>query len=377
MSGDNESVVATTKELLSESFSVALPPILAGHESAHIQAQVRSFYGSIAEIFERWVMRSQSIHTQRSYRRGVMAFIECMGWQWPRESWQFLTGTINDVASWRELMLAQEKAPKTINHRLAAVSSFYKFVSACAAEARLPITVPNPAHVQFIRRLESTPTHETLSLNATRARQLMSLVTGEGVMDYQDRAMIKTLLYTGVRINTLRLLNIADFHDDEHDATLRVQEKGGRHRRIGIHFAAAESIRQHIACAGLTSGPLFRAQAAPRKSEALGVKRPDVSTFWRRIGQHLRLLPGAVVKEQVKDASGNLVIGIDGNPLEMERCIYSPHSLRATTATLLLDAGVDITKVQELLGHKRVTTTQIYDKRRRTTQECASHDMPI
>ncbi len=57
--------------------------------------------------------------------------------------------------------------------------------------------------------------------------------------------------------------------------------------------------------------------------------------------------------------------------------IYSTHSLRATTATLLLDAGVDIRKVQELLGHRHITTTQIYDKRRRTTKESASHDIPI
>jgi hypothetical protein len=49
--------------------------------------------------------------------------------------------------------------------------------------------------------------------------------------------------------------------------------------------------------------------------------------------------------------------------------LYSTHSLRATTATLLLDAGVDIRKVQELLGHRHVTTTQIYDKRRRTTKK--------
>ena len=56
---------------------------------------------------------------------------------------------------------------------------------------------------------------------------------------------------------------------------------------------------------------------------------------------------------------------------------YAPHSLRATTATLLFDAGVDIIKVKELLGHRHVTTTQIYDKRRRSLKEGASHDVPI
>ncbi|MCA9189088.1 MAG: tyrosine-type recombinase/integrase [Planctomycetales bacterium] len=75
-----------------------------------------------------------------------------------------------------------------------------------------------------------------------------------------------------------------------------------------------------------------------------------------------------------------LVAREEDDPLcteEPNRCIYTPHSFRATTATLLLDAGVDIAKVQELLGHKHVTTTQIYDKRRRTTKESASHDVPI
>jgi site-specific recombinase XerD len=52
--------------------------------------------------------------------------------------------------------------------------------------------------------------------------------------------------------------------------------------------------------------------------------------------------------------------------------LYTTHPLRATTATLLLDAGVDIRKVQELLGHRHITTTQIYDKRRRTTKKSAS-----
>jgi site-specific recombinase XerD len=58
-------------------------------------------------------------------------------------------------------------------------------------------------------------------------------------------------------------------------------------------------------------------------------------------------------------------------------CVYSPHSLRATTATLLLDARESIESVQELLDHKHITTTQIYDKRRRSVRDSASHKVPI
>jgi site-specific recombinase XerC len=58
-------------------------------------------------------------------------------------------------------------------------------------------------------------------------------------------------------------------------------------------------------------------------------------------------------------------------------CIDTPHSLRATTAMLLPDAGVDIIKVKELLGHRHVTTTQICDKRRRSAKLGASYDVWI
>lgn len=69
-------------------------------------------------------------------------------------------------------------------------------------------------------------------------------------------------------------------------------------------------------------------------------------------------------KKQIEDGS------------EVEYCVYTPHSLRATTATLLLDARVDIKKVQGLLGRRRITTTQIYDKRRIAASQSASHNVP-
>ena len=78
-------------------------------------------------------------------------------------------------------MLAEGLAPKTINRRIASLSSFYKYLQGVASEFRLPITVPNPAHAQFIPRGSSDPRDETKALSATRARQLMGLPSGDSL----------------------------------------------------------------------------------------------------------------------------------------------------------------------------------------------------
>src|SRR5581483_10902075 len=316
------------------------------------------------EIFESWVKRWKSRHTQRAYREDVMGFVKFTGIRWPQDSIELLKVPVTDVMAWRDAMLAQDQAPKTINRRIASLSSFYKYLAAAAAELRLPITVPNPAHAQFIARESSDPRDETKAISATRARQLMGLPAGDEVIDYRDRAILKLYLYTGIRLSTGCRLKVSDFHQDGEEATVRLHEKGDKHRTIGLHFAAAEAVSEYIRQAGLKSGPLFRPRANPR-SRKLANRAMDEVTMWRVIFTYLERLPGAMKEEALAD--GTMV----------KQCVYTPHSLRATTATLLLDAGVDITKVQQLLGHRHVTTTQIYDKRRRSTSESASHDVPI
>ena len=92
-------------------------------------------------------------------------------------------------------------------------------------------------------------------------------------------------------------------------------------------------------------------------------------TMYTLLQGYLSRLPSSMREEDI--------VGGNGTVTKVKRCVYTPPSLRATTATLLLDAGVDIIKVKELLGHRHVTTTQIYDKRRRSLKEGASHDVPI
>jgi len=332
-----------------------LPPVLAGHLSPQIRARAESFYGGVAEMFERWVARRPSPHTQRAYRRDVLSFIDFLDIGWPQQAFRLLLASVGDVQRWRDTMMAETKAPKTLNRRISSLSSFYKYLAGSAAELRLPINVPNPAHAQFIARESSDPLEGTRALTATRARQLMGLPAGDDVLDFRDRAILKTYLYTGVRLATACRLRVKDFHQDDEQATLTINEKGNKHRTIGIHFAAAEAISEYLKKAGLDSGPIFRARRAPHSME-LGEKLMSEASMYRVIAGYVEKLPGAIK--------------------EGER-LYSTHSLRATTATLLLDAGVDIRKVQELLGHRHITTTQIYDKRRRTTKESASHDVPI
>lgn len=101
-----------------------------------------------------------------------------------------------------------------------------------------------------------------------------------------------------------------------------------------------------------------------QRSQKLAERFLEPSAMYKLIQGYMRQLPSALQEQLSPD--GEVKTGV----------IYTPHSLRATTATLLLDANVDIRKVQDLLGHRHITTTWIYDKRRRSTSESASHDVP-
>lgn len=339
-----------------------LPPILAGRETPAIRRQVYQFYASVAEIFESWINRHRSAHTRRAYRQDLLSFAKFLNIKWPTQSHLLLAISIRDVQRFRAAMMSAGTAPKTFNRRIASISSFYKYLAGAAAEMRLPIVIGNPAHSQFVARENSDPKEETKALTGTKARQLMNYPSGVSLIEYRDRAILKLYLYSGIRLATGCRLKVSDFNSD--DQTIRLHEKGDKRRTIGIHIAAVDALREYIAQAGITSGPLFRPQLNPR-SRKLASRAMSERTMWLLIKGYLERLPGAMRDIQLEDGS------------IARSSIYTPHSLRATTATLLLDAAVDIRKVQDLLGHRHITTTQIYDKRRIATSESASHDVPI
>jgi hypothetical protein len=205
--------------------AVSLPPVLLGSLTPEIRVRVESFYSSVYAIFERWVNRPRSLHTRRSYKEGVLSFVRYRGTVWPQEASSLLLVSVAEVQEYRDALAAAGAAPKTINHRVSALSSFYKYLALSAAELRLPIVVPNPAHSQFIARESSDPREETLSLPAARARQLLNLPTGDSVLAYRDRAIVKLYLYSGIRLAAGCHLLVEDFRQDGEEATLRLREK--------------------------------------------------------------------------------------------------------------------------------------------------------
>jgi len=111
-------------------------PVLAGPLTPEIRSRVEHFYLSLYEIFERWVNRPKSVHTRRSYRDGVLSFVRHRGIVWPQEAPALLTISVADVQTYRDVLAAVGAAPKTINHRVSALSSFYKYLALSAAELR-------------------------------------------------------------------------------------------------------------------------------------------------------------------------------------------------------------------------------------------------
>ena len=91
-----------------------LPPILLGRYTPAVEAKVRKFYFSVAEIFESWVTRRSSKHTQRAYQRDVLDFVEFREFTWPEESALMLTVPVADVLAFRDSMVQELKAQRRL-----------------------------------------------------------------------------------------------------------------------------------------------------------------------------------------------------------------------------------------------------------------------
>src|SRR5205085_9811050 len=99
-----------------------LPPILAGRQTPDMRRRVEQFFFSAASLFEAWVTRRKSAHTQRAYREDVMTFLKFAGINWPDQVIALYSVSVKDVLAFRQQLVARDAAPKTINWRTSSLS---------------------------------------------------------------------------------------------------------------------------------------------------------------------------------------------------------------------------------------------------------------
>ena len=149
----------------------------------------------------------------------------------------------------------------------------------------------------------------------------------------RDRALLETLYATGGRVSEIVQLNVGDIARSEGETTtVRVRGKGGKERLVPLGRFAQQALDQY----------LTRARPAFIKNH-----REEALFLSEKQGNRLSRQSAWNIVSQAATRAG------------LEKVI-SPHALRHSFATHLIDGGADIRVVQELLGHASVTTTQIY-----------------
>ncbi|MCX7666141.1 MAG: tyrosine recombinase XerC [Gemmataceae bacterium] len=264
--------------------------------------------------------KNSSAHTVKSYREDLsqaIEFFESKLGADPKPE-QLNTRTLRAFMAW---LHEQGYARTTISRRIAAVRSWCRFL------CRRGILSSNPAEGLRGPRLERKLPH---FLSKEEIAQLLASPDETRPLGLRDRAILETLYSAGLRVSELVGLNCTDVDLAEGIATVR--GKGKKERLALLGPAACSAIQRW-----LPSREQILAESG-KSNDAIFLNRSATRLSTRSVG---RLLVKYLKKT-----------GLDPRT--------TPHTLRHTFATHMLDAGADIRGVQELLGHKNLTTTQIY-----------------
>jgi len=220
----------------------------------------------------------------------------------------------------------QAYSPATMARKIATLRSFYKWALKRSFVPTNPMTL-----IRTPRQGKRLPR----AITVDQVERLLSAPSDSDVLGARDRAMLETLYSTGIRVSELVDLNVEDL--DLQGEALRVRGKGKKERLVplGSHaLAAIARFRQVLLAdeqfaAAWTNGKADRPLFVNKHGSRLSSR-----SVRRKLDKYLRQ------------------VGLDPS--------ISPHTLRHSFATHLLDNGADLRSVQELLGHQSLSTTQTY-----------------
>lgn len=277
-----------------------------------------------AEEYLDWLVltKGRSPNTIDAYRRDLgeyLAFGADSGW-----SADDVTSA--DVLAWVRARLELGRAPATVKRGLTTVRNFHRW---------LVLEELRPDDPTLTVELPRVPRGLPKALSQDEAAALVAAPPGGGALARRDRAVLETLYGTGVRVSELVGLSLGDV--DLPAASMRVLGKGSKERILPLGRLAREALAEWLASPG-------RGEMEP---ERWASRSDSEAVFLNQRGTRLSRQGVYQLVRRHGEAAGIA-------------STLTPHVLRHSFATHLLDNGADIRVVQELLGHARVTTTQIY-----------------
>ncbi|EID81890.1 site-specific tyrosine recombinase XerD [Rhodococcus sp. IEGM 248] len=286
-----------------------------------IARQVDSYLDHLA------VERGAARNTLGSYRRDLERYTQFLADREVTDIGRIREQDVSDfVIALRTGDPARELPPLAASsaaRALIAVRGFHRFAAAegmTAVDVARDVRPPSPAK----RLPKSLPVNEVLAL--------LEAVGGSGPADgpraVRDRALLELLYSTGARISEAVGLDVDDVDTETRSVLLR--GKGGKQRVVPVGRPAVESLDAYL----IRGRPALASRGTPALFLNVRGGRLSRQSAWK-------------VLQTAADAAGI-------------SSAVSPHTLRHSFATHLLDGGADVRVVQELLGHASVTTTQIY-----------------
>jgi len=280
-----------------------------------LPAEIEEFLTHLA------VEKGRAHNTLQAYRRDLRNYATFL-------DGSLLSATTDDVRSYRSQLVDSGLAPASVNRALASVRGLHRFLF---AEDLAPL---DPTADVEARRL---PRGLPKALSEEEINTLLDGVTGTEPVARRDRAILELLYGTGMRISELVGMSLEDI--DRPAQLIRVTGKGNKQRLVPVGRIAADAIDEWFDVGGRSA--FVPEQWSDRSAEA--------AVFLNQRGGRLsRQGMWGLLRKRA------LAVGLADR--------VSPHVLRHSCATHMLDHGADIRTVQELLGHASITTTQLYTK---------------
>lgn len=254
------------------------------------------------------IEKNASVHTISNYRLDLEEFKKFIG--------EAEIETVDYLAIRKFLSILKEKNLKSssISRKLSCIRSFFRFLN------REGLLKNDPSTAISSPKLER---HLPIFLTEDEVTKLIESPDTLDLLGLRDRAILETFYSTGMRISELVGLNIENI--DFFGGVVKVMGKGKKERLVPIGDRALRIIREYI-----------------NKN-----KQPPVAVFLNKNGKRITARGVRLILDKY----------IRRTALRED---ISPHSLRHSFATHLLNRGADLRSVQELLGHANLSTTQIY-----------------